>query len=55
MEGLKELKTNIEKLIDGAYDDEFIDALINCSCGLEELNRIIDEQLSYSDCKEVEL
>ena len=55
MNELKRLKENINALIEGGYDDDFVSALIEYSFDLVELNEKIEYQMSYSDCEELEL
>lgn len=46
-EELKRLQANIAKLIEAGYEDENIDEFIEESSDANELNDIIEDQLSY--------
>lgn len=47
MEELKRLYANIEKLIEAGYEDVNMDEFIEDSSDVNELNNIIEDELSY--------
>lgn len=49
MEELLRLRINIERLIEAGYDDDAIDDIVHDSCGLNDLNYQIEDELSYSE------